>query len=58
MERTARCELPRSEESLAQALEVRPATNSQRHISVLGGPLGIEAVHVNEVEVTRGGAYQ
>jgi len=39
-------------------LEVLPATHSQRHVGILGGALGIEAVRVNEMEVACCGAYQ
>jgi hypothetical protein len=58
MRGTVSGELPRSDESLAQALEVVPAIDSQRHVRVLGGSLRIDAVRMNEEEVASGGAYQ
>jgi len=51
-------EFTRPEESLTQPLKVVPATNSQRHVGVLGGPGGIDAVRMDEEEVARGSADQ
>ena len=58
MRGTVSGELPRSQEGLAQALEVVPAIDSQRHVCVLGGSLGIDAMRMDEKEVASGGAYQ
>ncbi len=50
--------ITRPEESLPQPLKVAPATDSQRHVGILGGPRGMEAVRMDEEEVARGGADQ
>ena len=51
-------EFTRPEESLTQPLKVVPATNSQRHVGILGGPRGMDAVRMDEEEVARGSADQ
>jgi hypothetical protein len=51
-------ELTRPEESLPQPLKVAPAANSQRHVGILGGPRGMNAVRMDDEEVARGGADQ
>ena len=58
MRRTVSGEFTRPEESLAQPLKVVPATNGQRHVGILGGPRGTDAVRMDEEEVARGGADQ
>ncbi len=58
MRGTVSGELARSQQSLVQALKVVPAVDSQRHVCVLGGSLGIEAMRMDEQEVASGCAYQ